>query len=116
MFERNAVVKTFRSAVKKLDQGDPYALATILQLPPVSPNKRERERRSTKQESLRSKSGTDWSSVLNDWIDANEASFNVRCVGLAEDCQYLAFPVGGVTPFSRNCISFLLTGPSNTVL
>lgn len=86
MFDRQSEKDRFRVAVFKLGRGDPYALAKILPIPPVSPQKRD-ESKSTRQESLLDDTGTDWSGVLNSWLDACEASAGVR-LGMIRDIFY----------------------------
>lgn len=80
MFDRRSATEVFRAAVYKLTRGDPHALANILQVPTVSPHKVEASSSSStaSQQSLQSENGTDWSGVLNAWLDACEASAEVR--------------------------------------
>ena len=79
MFDYRAAKEDFRAAVHKLtSRGDPHSLAAILQVPPVSPNKREGSKSSASQEILQADNGTDWSGVFNAWLDACEASAGVR--------------------------------------
>jgi hypothetical protein len=77
MFDRQSAKDTFRSAVHKLGGGDPYALAKLLQIPPVSPLRRDDSKQLARPESLLDVNGTDWSGVLNAWLDVCEASAGV---------------------------------------
>jgi hypothetical protein len=83
MFDRRTGTKNFRMAIGQLDRGEPYALAKTLRLPLVASDQRVGSSSSSSQngqESLRSSNGTDWSAVLNAWLDASQAAHDVRVV------------------------------------
>lgn len=73
MFDRDRAKGSFQTALKRLS-GDPYLLAKLLRIQPVSPNRSSAGNKS--RESLQH-DGVDWSGVLNAWIDANVAAVAV---------------------------------------
>lgn len=79
MLDRRAAKEAFRTAVQKLSyQGDPYALAKILRIPPVNNQvAAAANSKPSSKESLQ-ENGTDWSAVLNAWLEACEAADGVR--------------------------------------
>lgn len=88
MFDRRSKSAEFRTAVNKVYRGDPFPLAAALRVPPPSPSKREKSSSSKKKlESFQADNGTDWSAVLNAWLDACEASDAVRYEG--KQCAFL---------------------------
>lgn len=76
MFDRCNEKDAFQKAVGILHR-DPQALAKILRIPPPSPNQQQQQRQHPR-ETLKGPDGTDWSSVLNLWLGACEASHMVR--------------------------------------
>ena len=77
MFDSDAAIASFQRALAKFDRGDPRAIAQVLEIPAVSPNKQRSKTKSDYRQSLKSSSGTDWSGVLNSWLGACEAADKV---------------------------------------
>lgn len=82
MFDRQAAKVRFRQALSDLTRGNPQSLAQILRISPVSRVKTQStgERTDKVQETIKSENGTDWSGILNTWLDICEASAEVSCL------------------------------------
>ena len=65
--------QAFRDA---LSSRDPYRVAQILDLPPISPQKQGAPR--THKETLQDADGVDWSNVLSSWLVACDSANKVR--------------------------------------
>jgi hypothetical protein len=79
MFDRRAAKETFRAALAGISRGNPHSLAKVIQVPNVAAVKSDATGSiKPNPEVLKSENGTDWSGILNSWLDACEASARVR--------------------------------------
>jgi hypothetical protein len=77
MANRQKRKASFRSAVQSMD---PYRVAAVMALPPVSSSRRGQEppAAASRQADSMQENGLDWSAVLTAWLDACEAAEAVR--------------------------------------
>lgn len=69
---------------------DPFQVAKLLQIPPISPSSNQHPSTSVVHISKSSEKceyeGIDWSGVLSNWLDACQAADAVRFESLSFDC------------------------------
>jgi len=70
MIDRRSKKEELRAA---LSSRDPYVVASVLLVPPIADTQGNEPKRTKNEESLQD-NGSDWSAVLNNWLDACEAA------------------------------------------
>ena len=90
MIDRRSKREELKAA---LSSRDPYLVASVLLIPPIADSKGSEPKQPNNPDNLQD-NGTDWSFVLNSWLDACEAAQAVSTVESIEskrDCDLYGF-------------------------